>query len=39
MGYAKQMGEMRNAYTISVDKPEGASPFGNLGVNRRILFE
>jgi hypothetical protein len=39
MDYAKQMGEMRNAYTISVDEPEGASSFGNLGVNRRVIFE
>jgi hypothetical protein len=31
------MGEMRNAYKILVEKPEGRRPLGGLGVDRIIL--
>jgi hypothetical protein len=31
MGHVTRMGEMRNAYTILVSKPEGKRPLGKLG--------
>jgi hypothetical protein len=36
-GYVARMGEMRNAYNIPVEKPEGNRP--RLGVDERIILE
>jgi hypothetical protein len=33
------MWEMRNAYRIFIGKPEGKRPFGDLGVDGRIILK
>jgi hypothetical protein len=34
-----RIGEMRNAYNISIGKPEGKRPLGRFCVGRRIVLE
>jgi hypothetical protein len=39
VGQVACMGEMRNAYKISVGKPEGKGMLENLGTDENILLE
>jgi hypothetical protein len=39
MGHIERVGDMRNAYKILADNPEGKSPLGRLGVDGKIMLE
>jgi hypothetical protein len=39
VGHVAHRGEMRNAYRISVRKPEGKGPLEHLGVDGKIILE
>jgi len=39
MGYVARMGEMRNAYKISVGKPDETGHSGELGVDGKVILK